>query len=145
MFILKSLLGSLQTEFKKDTKRGKLFISVLLGILFPISGSRNSQLLRIIHSLLGLEITARRFYIFMASPKLPWERLWHCLWHLIPSPLTDRRLILAADDSMNPKTGKPIHGCDYHFDHAAKANQNQYVWSQNIVKIGCKRLINYVL
>jgi hypothetical protein len=142
MFILKSLLGPLQTEFKQDTKRGKLFISVLLGILFPVSGSRNSQLLRIIHSLFGLKITARRFYIFMASPKLPWERLWHCLWLLIPSPLTDGRLILAADDSMNPKTGKHIHGCDYHFDHAAKTNQSKYVWSQNIVKIGLLKWIH---
>lgn len=142
MFILKSLLSPLQTEFKKDVERGSLFISVLLAILFPVSGSRNSQLLRIVHSLLGFKITARRFYIFMASPKIPWQRLWHCLWNLIPAPLTDGRLLLAADDSINPKTGKQIHGCDYHFDHAAKINQNKYVWSQNIVKVGLIKWIH---
>lgn len=60
MFILKSILTPLQTEFKKDADHGKLFISILLGILFPVSGSCNSQLLRVIHSIFGLKITARR-------------------------------------------------------------------------------------
>ena len=78
----------------------------------------------------------------MASPKLPWSRLWLCVWRLIPSPLTDGRLLLAADDSVNPKTGKRIYGCDYHYDHAHKANQAKYVWSQNIVQVGLLKWVH---
>jgi hypothetical protein len=142
MFILKSMLDPIQSECKKSHERGKLFVAVLLAILLPAVGSRSSQLLRIIKSAFGFKITRRRFYIMMASPKLPWMRLWQCLWRLIPSPLTDGRLLLAADDSINPKTGKRIHGCDYHYDHAAKANQSKYVWSQNIVQVGLLKWIH---
>jgi hypothetical protein len=34
----------------------------------------------------------------MASPKIPWKRLWQTLWRMIPDPLTDDRLLLALDD-----------------------------------------------
>jgi hypothetical protein len=44
----------------------------------------------------------------MGSKRLPWKALWQTLWRLIPNPLTDGRLVLALDDSLNPKTGK--HG-----------------------------------
>ena len=76
MFILKSILDPIQSEFKKSHERGKLFVAVLLAILLPAIGSRSSQLLRIIKSAFGFKITRRRFYIMMASPKLPWMRLW---------------------------------------------------------------------
>jgi len=56
-------------------------------------------------------ISRRRFYTFMASPKIPWMRFWPCLWKMIPEPLTDGRLIVALNDSINPKTGKKIFGC----------------------------------
>jgi hypothetical protein len=59
----------------------------------------------------------------MASPKIPWQRLWQCLWKMIPAPLTDDRLLLALDDYINPKTGKKIFGCGKVFDHAAKQNR----------------------
>ena len=61
----------------------------------------------------------------MASPKIPWDRLWKTLWQMIPCPETDGRLLLALDDFINPKTGKKIFGCDKVFDHAAKQNQSQ--------------------
>lgn len=60
----------------------------------------------------------------------------------VSAPLTDGRLLLAADDSLNPKTGKQIHGCDYHFDHAAKINQAKYRWIQNIVRVGLLKWIH---
>jgi hypothetical protein len=78
----------------------------------------------------------------MASPKLPWEILWQTIWKLIPLPTTDGRIILAADDSMNPKTGKKIYGCHHFFDHSAKINQNHYIWSQNIVQLGLLKLVH---
>jgi hypothetical protein len=142
VFILKSIFDPIQSEFQKSQYRGKLFIVILLSILLPAVGSRSSQLFLIIKSVFGFRLTRRRFYIMMASPKLPWMSLWQCLWKLIPSPLTDGRLVLAADDSINPKTGKRIHGCDYHYDHADKVNQAKYVWSQNIVQVGLLKSIH---
>jgi hypothetical protein len=68
----------------------------------------------------------------MASPKLPWENVWRIIWQTIPQPLTEGRLIAALDDSIHCKTGKKIFACQHFFDHAAKANQSHYPWSQNI-------------
>jgi hypothetical protein len=87
------------------------------------------------------DIGKKRFYTFMASPKLPWTRLWHSLWKLIPEPTSDGRLLLALDDCINPKTGKEIFGCDRVFDHAAKQNQSKYPWAQNIVVVGLLKII----
>lgn len=136
MFILRSLLSTLQTEFKDKSQRSLLFVYTLLSIILPFTASRTSALLRSIVTLFSLSITQRRFYIFMASPKLPWERLWQAAWKLIPCPATEGRILLAADDSINPKTGKKVYGCHHFFDHASKTNQSQYLWSQNIVKVG---------
>lgn len=142
MFILRSLLESLQIEFKDKGQRGALFIYTFLSIILPFTASRASNLLRSVTTLFGVKISQRKFYIFMASPKLPWERLWQVVWKLIPSPVTEGRILLAADDSINPKTGKKIYGCHHFFDHSAKTNQSQYVWSQNIVKLGLLKLVH---
>jgi hypothetical protein len=40
---------------------------------------------------------------------------------------------IVGSDSINPKVGKNIFGCDTLFDHAAKANQSRYPWAQNII------------
>jgi hypothetical protein len=89
----------------------------------------------------GIDINKRRFYIFMASHKLPWDKLWAKLWNTIPDPLTDGRLLVALDDSINTKTGQKIFGCSHVFDHAAKANQTKYPWAQNLVLVGLLTLI----
>jgi hypothetical protein len=47
--------------------------------------------LRCLQVLFGLSLSQRRFYIFMASSKLPWPRLWTTLWSLIPNPTTEVR------------------------------------------------------
>jgi hypothetical protein len=40
---------------------------------------------------------------------------------------------VGLDDSINTKVGKKIFGCEQVFDHAAKANQSDSPWAQNIV------------
>ena len=77
----------------------------------------------------------------MASPKMPWNKLWQRLWCMIPEPLTEGRLIIAIDDYINPKTGRKIFACEKVFDHAAKMNQSKYPWAQNIVTIGLLRVV----
>ena len=89
-----------------------------------------------------MEIAQSRYYTFMASVKLHWERVWEVLWRAIPNPLTEGRLLLALDDSVNPKTGRKVFGCQTTFDHAAKTNQSQYPWAQTIVTVGLLKTIH---
>lgn len=144
MFILREITHPLQTQFS-DTKLGQerasLFVYTLLSIIIPFTSSITSNCLRCLVTLFGIEIEDHRFYTFMASTTLPWRRLWQTVWGLIPSPETDGRLLVALDDSINPKIGKNIFGCDTIFDHAAKANQSQYPWAQNIVAVGLLKQI----
>lgn len=142
MFILRSLLEPLQNKFKNTQERGIWFVYTLLSIILPFTVSRTSNLLRSLINVFSFEMTARRFYIFMASPKLPWESLWQVMWKLIPSPATEGRILLAGDDSVNPKTGKKIFGCHYFFDHSAKQNQADYACSQNIVQLGLLKWVH---
>jgi len=139
MFILRDLLIPLQEEFS-DTKQGEKrkiwFAYTLLAIVVPFTSSITSNLLRSLQTLFGLEVQSQRFYTFMASSTLPWKKLWHVMWGLIPSPATEERIIVALDDSINPKSGRKIYGCGHFHDHAAKGNQGSYPWSQCILAIG---------
>ena len=144
MFILRNILFPLQQEFKhrcKGDERGVWFVYTLLAVITHFTSSRSSNLLRCLQTLFGLSLSQRRFYIFMASSKLPWSHLWKTLWSLIPSPTTKGRLLLALDDYINPKTGKKVFGCASFFDHAAKTNQSSYPWSQNVVSIGLLKIV----
>jgi len=144
VFILRDLLCPLQTPFS-DSRIGRIrahwFVFTLLAVIVPFTSSMTSNLLRSLQTLFGLELNRRRFYTFMASPKLPWERLWRVLWGLIPAPLTEGRLVLVLDDFINPKVGRKIFGCESIFDHAAKSNQSKYPWAQNVVAVGLLKLI----
>ena len=100
-----------------------------------------SNLLRSLQTLFGLDPGRRRFYTFMASSTIPWQRLWQVIWSLIPEPLVDGRLLVALDDSINNKSGRKIFGCGFFHDHTAKLNQPSYPWSQNIVSIGLLKMI----
>ncbi len=145
MFILRDLLTPLQTAFSgtsKGRERATWFNYTLLAILVPLTCSRTSNLLRGLNSLFGISVSSRRYYTFMASPRLPWEKVWRILWKSIPQPLTSGRLILALDDSINIKTGRKIFACQHFFDHAAKTNQCRYPWSQNIVVVGLLKQIH---
>jgi hypothetical protein len=139
MFILRDIAHSLQAQFsttKLGQERASLFVYTLLSMIIPFTSSITSNCLRCLVTLFGIEIEDHRFYTFMASTTLPWRRLWQTVWRLIPSPAIDGRLLVAVDDSINPKIGKKIFGCDTIFDHAAKANQSPYPWAQNIVAVG---------
>ena len=109
MFILRDLLTPLQQEFS-DTPQGQKrkvwFIYTLIAVAIPFTSSMTSNLLRCLHTLFGFEIKSQRFYAFMASPLLPWNKLWRTMWGLIQNPATDGRIMVALDDSINPKTGR---------------------------------------
>ena len=145
MLILHDLLTKLKEEFtdsRKGEGRGTWFIYTLIAIIIPFTSSKTSNLLRCLKTLFGFTgINRKRYYTFMASPKIPWDRLWPRLWKLIPEPLTDGRMIIALDDYINPKTGRTIFGCAKVFDHAAKQNQSKYPWAQNIVAVGLLKIV----
>jgi hypothetical protein len=144
MFILRDLLPPLQGAFS-DTRLGReraqWFTYTLLSVVVPFTSSMTSNLLRTLRTLFGLSPDSQRFYTFMASPTLPWERLWRVLRGLIPAPLTDGRVVVALDDFINPKVGRKIFGCESIFDHAAKSNQSKYPWAQNVVAVGLLKLV----
>jgi hypothetical protein len=142
MSIFKSLLIELQEKIGSSHGRADLFVATLLAIIIPFSASRASNVLRFLKHIFDLTVTRRQFYTFIASTKLPWERLWTCLWKLIPYPITNGRILLALDDSINPKVGKKIFACHSLFDHAKKQNQSSYVWGQNIVMLGMLMLVH---
>lgn len=144
MFILNDILRPLQKTFSSTDlgmDRGQWFAYAILSFIIPFTTSISSNVLRSIRTLFGLNVNRRRFYTFMASNKLPWNKLWPTLWSMIPEPLTDGRLLIALDDFINPKTGKKIFGCSHIFDHAAKTNQSKYPWAQNVVLVGVLKLI----
>jgi hypothetical protein len=138
-----SILPALAREFQflfpltdHGRERFHWFLLTLKAILVPITVSRTSNLLRAIETLFGVRIAQWRYSTFMASVKLPWDAVWEALWRAIPSPLVAGRLLLALDDSINPKTGKKIFACQRTFDHAAKSNQTRWPWAQTIVTVG---------
>jgi hypothetical protein len=144
-----SILPALATQFQSlfpvtdsGQERGRWFLLTLQAILVPITASRTSNLLRTIATLFGVQIAQSRYYTFMASVKLRWQGVWEVLWRAIPNPLTEGRLLLALDDSVNPKTGRKVFGCQTTFDHAAKTNQSQYPWAQTIVTVGLLKTIH---
>ena len=145
MRVLNQILSPLSNTFgdsEKEKERAAWFTCTLLSIIIPFTGSKASHLLRCLKCVFGfVNITKRRFYIFMASPKIPWDRLWKCVWSMIPKPTINGKLFIALDDFINPKTGRKIFGCCRFFDHAAKQNQSRYPWSQNVVAIGLLKVV----
>ena len=145
MFILHSLLKDFKKDFsysRKGEEQSTWFVYSIIAVIIPFTFSKTSNLLRCLQTLFGFTvINRRRFYTFMASPKLPWGKLWKRLWKVIPDPFTDGNLITVLDDFINPKTGRKIFGCHNFFDHAAKLNQSKYPWSQNVVTVGLLKII----
>ena len=145
MSMLRTLAVDFQALFaatEKGQERLRWLLLTLQAIIVPITASRTSNLLRAIETLFGVSIAEWRYYTFMASVKLPWEELWEALWRRIPSPLSGGRLLLALDDSINPKTGKHIYACQETFDHAAKTNQKRYPWAQTLVTLALLKEIH---
>ena len=122
MTILTDLLTPLQSCFSNTPlgrSRAQLFVYTLLSITIPFTSSMTSNLLRSLVILFGFSIKKPLYYRFMASPTLPWGKLWSTVWRLIPSPITNGYLIVALDDCINTKVGKKIFACETVFDHAA--------------------------
>lgn len=139
MLMLPTFSAELQSLFpmtRHGQERARWFVLTLQAILVPLTVSRTSNLLRAIETLFGVTIAQWRYYTFMGSVKLPWEAVWEALWRAIPGPLVDGRLLLALDDSINPKTGRQIFACQTTFDHAAKPNQTCWPWAQTLVIVG---------
>jgi len=146
MLILHDIFQKLKSQFAcqspKSQERGIWFVYTILAIIIPFTSSKTSNIFRCLKTLFGFTgIRKKPFYTFMASPKIPWKRLWQTVWKMIPEPLTDGRLLLALDDYINPKTGRKIFGCDHVFDHAAKQNQSKYPWAQNVVAVGLLKAV----
>jgi hypothetical protein len=140
--VLATQFQSLFPATNHGQERWRWFMLTLQAILVPITASRTSNLRRTIATLFGVEIALSRYYTFMASVKLAWGPVWTILWRAIPAPLTDGRLLLVVDDSINPKTGRKVFACQDTFDHAAKTNQSQFPWAQTIVTVGLLKIIH---
>jgi hypothetical protein len=142
MDTLHPLLVSLQEIFKRSHKKGKLFSNILLAMILPIGTAMSSHIHRKLEQVLYFSISKTRFYRFMGSKVFNWDNIWLKVFKLIASPETKGRLIVALDDSMTPKSGKKIFGCENFFDHAAKHNQSSYLWSQCFVQIGLLKFVH---
>ena len=144
MTILHDILIPLQTCFSNTPlgkSRAHVFVYTLMSITIPFTSSMTSNLFRSLVTLFGFGMNKALFYRFMASPTLPWDKLWSTAWSLISSPTTDGYILLALDDCINTKVGKNIFACETVFDHAAKANQSKYVWAQNFVCVGLLKMV----
>jgi hypothetical protein len=87
--------------------------------------------------IIGTQLTRRRFYEFLGSPKIKWEEIIKIVIGKIGRRiLTADRLILVADDTSYGKTGRKISGCQTHFDHASKLNSSKWLFGHCRVLIG---------
>ena len=89
MFILRDLLTPLQQTFSETAlgqQRKVWFVYTLLAVAVPFTSSITSNVLRTLRTLFGLELESQRFYAFMASSTLPWQRLWRVLWGVDSQP-----------------------------------------------------------
>ena len=78
MFILRHLFSPLYTLFpasRHGKERATLFVYTLITVIVHFTSARTSNLLRALQILFEFDVDRRRFYTFMDSPKLPWERL----------------------------------------------------------------------
>jgi len=144
MAILHDILTPLQSAFSNTAlgkNRAELFIYTIMSIIIPFTSSITSNLLRSLETLFGFNLNQALYYRFMATSTLPWDKLWLIIWGLTPSPTTGGYILLALDDCINTKVGKKIFACETVFDHAAKANQSNYVWAQNFVCVGLLKMV----
>ena len=75
MLILHDILGKLKDQFAGSAKadeRGIWFVYTIVAIIIPFTSSKTSNILRCLSTLFGFGgIAKKRFYTFMASPKIP--------------------------------------------------------------------------
>ncbi len=82
MFILNDNLRPLQNAFSSTglgRQRAHWVTYTILPFIIPFTTSISSNVFRCINTFLGRHVNRRRFYTFMPSNKLPWDKLWHTL------------------------------------------------------------------
>ncbi len=133
MFILHSLLKDFKKDFsysRKGEEQSTWFVYSIIAVIIPFTFSKTSNLLRCLQTLFGFTvINRRRFYTFMASPKLPWGKLWKRLWKVIPDPFTDGNLITVLDDFINLLVGRHGLPLAFRFYHPKKDLDNKPLMS----------------
>tara|TARA_B110000902_G_scaffold102762_1_gene121443 strand:- start:106 stop:486 length:381 start_codon:yes stop_codon:yes gene_type:complete len=115
-----SLLNQLSEEFSQY--RRSIFRCLIIGMTCSSSKKCVSAIWERFALLFGGKgISQRRFYGFLNSATLPWNKIRLSSIHMMGDDiLTEGKLVLAADDSTYGKSGKKIEGSATHFDHAAK-------------------------
>jgi len=117
--------------------RQEIFKTILLGLVIGKGRKGISGIYRIFESILSSIISRKRFYCFLGSGKIPWNKLLEKIIALMGNRfLTNGKLLLAVDDTSYGKTGRKIENCDIHFDHAAKKNSAKYIYGHCRVVVG---------
>ena len=110
MIILHDILGKLKNEFahsRKGDERGIWFVYTIVAIIIPFTSSKTSNILRCLNTLFGFTgIRKKRFYTFMASPKIPWKPLWQSLWNMIPRSVYKWQIAVGAGRLYQSQDGK---------------------------------------
>lgn len=118
--------------------RQLIFKIIVAGLVVGKESKTISAIFREYSSLLtGTALTLKRFYMFLGSSKIRWPHIWQLVAELLAEHvLVAGRLLLALDDTTYGKSGRKIHGCDTHFDHAAKMNVSQWLFGHCRVVAG---------
>lgn len=142
MDTLTPLLTSLQAFYSRGQKKGRLFTCIILAFILPVLNGKGSNVYRKLLHLLHVVVSETRFYRFMAGRCFRWQQLHKAIYNQIPEPLEDGRILAVIDDTINPKSGRKIFGCEHRFDHAAKKNQCRYPWGQNYVQLALLKRVH---
>jgi hypothetical protein len=137
-----SLLEEITVAIPKYRK--VIFKTLITGLLIGENNKCISGIYRFFEFVMSSEkINRRRFYEFLQSGKISFDKVWDIIFRLIGDrKLTDGKLILALDDTTFGKSGKKIAGCDIHYDHASKINSSKYLFGQCRVILGIQMLIH---
>lgn len=127
-----------QTAEAVPAYRRLIFSTIVVGLLTGKSRGTVAGIFRQFASLFaGSIISRKRFYMFLNSKMLKWPAIWSRVAELLRDHiLVAGRLMIALDDTTYGKSGRKIHGCDTHFDHAAKLNCAKYLFGHCRVVAG---------
>lgn len=118
--------------------RQTIFQTIILGLLIGNAKRTISGIFAQFACLfVGTSITQKRFYTLLNSSFIHWTDIRKKLVQLVqPLVGTSGRLLIALDDTSYGKTGRTIHGCAAHFDHAHKANAAAWIFGHCRVVAG---------
>lgn len=118
--------------------RRLIFSTIVAGLLTGKGGGTIAGIFRDFSALFtGTAVTRKRFYMFLNSKMVNWTGIWSRVADLIREHVAVAgRLLIALDDTTYGKTGRKIHGCGTHFDHAAKINVSRWLFGHCRVVAG---------